>query len=167
MQDDAYLIAAVGWAEGASPREIVKGKNKEGKSAWPEAGDYMIGKRRFTSDLVPSRLIIARYFAADQTVLDALDARIAELEQTMAEKLEEGAGEDGLLAEVIEGDGEKQKITAKAIKVRLKEIGHDADLADERAALIAYQELLDQLDETKKKRSAAEAQGTSRGWSGA
>jgi len=156
MQDDAYLIAAAGWVGGAAPREIVKRKNKEGKLVWPEPGDYQIGKRRFTSDLVPSRLIIARYFAADQAAIDALDARLAEVEQEMAEKLEEGAGEDGLLVEVIEGEGEKQKITAKAIKARLKEIGRDADLADEREALLAYQALIDASDETKKKRKAAE-----------
>ncbi|MBY6243430.1 N-6 DNA methylase [Methylosinus sp. Sm6] len=156
MQDDAYLIAAVGWAAGVRPREIIKRKNKEGKLVWPEPGDYQVGKRRFTSDLAPSRLIIARYFAADQLVINALDARMAELEQKMAEKLEEGAGEDGLLAEVIEGEGEKQKITAKAIKARLKEIGRDADLADEREALLAYQALIDNFDETKKKRKAAE-----------
>lgn len=156
MQDDAYLIAAVGWAVGAAPREIIKRKNKEGKLAWPEPGDYQIGKRRFTSDLVPSRLIIDRYFSADQTALGALDARLGELEQEMAEKLEDGAGEDGLLTEVIEGEGEKQKITAKAIKARLKEIGRDAELADEREALIAYQALIEDLDETRKKRKAAE-----------
>ncbi|VTZ25813.1 Type I restriction-modification system, M subunit (fragment) [Methylocella tundrae] len=156
MQDDAYLIAAVGWAAGAAPREIVKRKNKEGKLVWPEPGDYQIGKRRFTSDLVPSRLIIARHFAVDQAAIDALDARLAELEQEMAYKLEDGAGEDGLLTEVIEGEGEKQKITAKAIKARLKEIGRDADLADEREALLAYQALIDDFDEARKKRKAAE-----------
>lgn len=156
MQDDAYLIAAVGWAAGAAPREIIKRKNREGKLVWPEPGDYQIGKRRFTSDLVPSRLIIARYFPADQTALDALDARLAELEQKMTEALEDGAGEDGLLAEVIEGEGDKQKITAKAIKARLKEIGRDANLADEREALIAYQALIDDFDDTKKKCKAAE-----------
>ncbi|MFG1267281.1 class I SAM-dependent DNA methyltransferase [Xanthobacter sp. DSM 14520] len=156
MQDDAYLIAAVGWAAGVRPREIIKRKNKEGKLVWPEPGDYQIGKRRFTSDLVPSRLIIARYFPADQTALDALDARLAELEQKMTEALEDGAGEEGLLTEVIEGEGEKQKITAKAIKARLKDIGRDADLADEREALTAYQTLIDDFDATKKKRKAAE-----------
>ena len=57
---------------------------------------------------------------------------------------------------MIEGEGEKQKITAKAIKARLKEIGRDADLADEREALLAYQALIDAYDETKKKRKAAE-----------
>ena len=45
---------------------------------------------------------------------------------------EENSGEEGLLAEVIEGEGDKQKITAKAVKARLKEIGKDPDYADER-----------------------------------
>jgi type I restriction enzyme M protein len=156
MQDDAYLIAAAGWVVGAAPREIVKRKNKEGKLVWPEPSEYQIGKRRFVSDLIPARLIIARYFAADQAAIDELDARMAELEQEMAEKLEEGVGEDGLLTDVIEGEGEKQKITAKAIKARLKEIGQDPDLTDESEALLAYQALIDDFDQTKKKRKAAE-----------
>ncbi len=156
MQDDVYLIASVGWAAGAAPREINKRRNKEGKLAWPEPGDYQIGKRRFTSDLVPSRLMVARYFPADRAAIDALDAQIAELEQKMKDALEDGAGEDGLLIEVIEVEGEKQKITAKAIKARLKEIGRDADLADEREALATYQGLMNNLDETKRKRKAAE-----------
>lgn len=156
MQDDCYLIAAAGWAEGALPREIVKRKNTDNKLVWPEPGDYQIGKRRFASDLVPSRLIIVRYFSTEQAAIDALETRISELEQEMAEKLEESAGEDGLLSEVIEGEGEKQKITAKTLKARLKEINGDADLADEREALLAYQKLIDAFDETKKKRKAAE-----------
>jgi type I restriction enzyme M protein len=32
---------------------------------------------------------------------------------------------------VIEGEGDKQKITAKAVKARLKEIGKDPDYNDE------------------------------------
>ena len=69
---------------------------------------------------------------------------------------EEQSGEDGLLSEVVEGEGEKQKITAKAIKARLKEIGKDPDYADERRALVAYAEFLDKLDVTKKRLKAAE-----------
>lgn len=156
LQDDSYVIAATGWVAGSQPREIVKRKGKSGKLEWPEPGDYMLGRRRFTSDLIPSRLIVARYFAAEQAEIDAFDVRIAELEQDLAEKLEEGAGEDGLLAEVIEGEGDKQKITAKALKARLKEIGRDPDLADERQALVAYQQVMDTLDATKKKRKAAD-----------
>lgn len=156
LQDDSYVIAATGWVAGSQPREIVKRKGKSGKLEWPEPGDYMLGRRRFTSDLIPSRLIVVRYFAAEQAEIDAFDMRIAELEQDLAEKLEEGAGEDGLLAEVIEGEGDKQKITAKALKARLKEIGRDPDMADERKALEAYQKGMTALDATKKTRKAAD-----------
>jgi len=160
MQDDTYLIAAEGWLAGALPREIVKRKNKDGKLAWPEPGDYQLGggrgARRFTSDLIPARLIVARYFAPEQAALDALETRIMKLEQELAERLEEGAGEDGLLAEVIEGEGEKQRITAKAIKERMKEIRHDPDFADEYEALGAYEAQLNELEATKKERKARE-----------
>ena len=61
-----------------------------------------------------------------------------------------------LLAEVIEGEGDKQKIAAKAVKARLKEIGKDPLYADERAALEAYADLLEQQTEAKAKRKAAQ-----------
>ena len=69
---------------------------------------------------------------------------------------QENSGEDGLLAEVIEGVGDKQKIAAKAVKARLKEIGKDPLYADERAALEAYAGLLKQQTEAKAKRKAAQ-----------
>ena len=69
---------------------------------------------------------------------------------------EENSGEEGLLAEVIEGEREKQKIVAKAVKTRLKEIGKDPLYADERAVLDAYADLLDQQTEAKAKRKAAQ-----------
>ena len=69
---------------------------------------------------------------------------------------QENSGEDGLLAEVIEGEGDKQKIAAKAVKARLKEIGKDPIYADERAALEAYAGLLKQQTEAKDKRKAAQ-----------
>jgi len=160
MQDDAYFIAADGWLAGAAPREIVKRKNKDGKLAWPEPGDYQLGggrgARRFTSDLVPARLIVARFFVPEQAALDALETRVAELERDLAERLEEGAGEDGLLAEVIEGEGEKRKITAKVIKARMKEIRHDPDFADEFEALRAYEAQLNELEAAKKELKSAE-----------
>ncbi len=56
MQDDCYLIAADGWVKGAQPREIVQVKNKDNKLAWPEPHDYLKGRRRFKSDLVPAAM---------------------------------------------------------------------------------------------------------------
>ena len=114
MQDDAYLIAADGWVKGAQPREIVQVKNKDNKLAWPEPHDYLKGKRRFKSDLVPAPILVARYFVAERDAIEALDNQLATLEQQLDEMREENGGEDGLLAEVIEGEGDKQKITAKA-----------------------------------------------------
>jgi len=156
MQDDCYLIAADGWVKGAQPREILKVKNKDNKLVWPEEHDYLKGKRRFKSDLVPASILVARYFLKEQQAIEALDAELAALEQQLDEMREENSGEEGLLVEVIEGEGEKQKITAKAVKDRLKEIGKDADYADERKALQAYTKLLDQQSDTKTKRKEAQ-----------
>ena len=62
---------------------------------------------------------------------------------------EENSGEEGLLSDVIEGEGDKQKITAKAVKARLKEIGKDPVYSDEREVLVAYSDLLEQQTEAK------------------
>lgn len=156
MQDDCYLIADVGWKAGAQPCEIRQVKNKEGKLVWPEKEDFKKGKRRFKSDLIPAALLIARYFAAERDAIAALEAELAGIEQQLDEKREEQGGEEGLLAEDIEGEGEKQKITAKAVKARLKDIGHDPDYADERQALEDYSELLDQQTDAKARLKAAQ-----------
>jgi type I restriction enzyme M protein len=154
MQDDAYLIAADGWVKGAQPREIFQVKDKNNKLNWPEPHDYLKGKRRFKSDLVPAPLLVARYFAAERDCIEALDNQLAALEQQLSEMLEENSGEDGLLTEVIEGEGDKQKISTKAVKARLKEIGKDPLYADERAALEVYADLLEQQSNAKAKRKA-------------
>ena len=156
MQDDCYLIADAGWKAGAQPREIRQVKNKDGKSAWPEAHDYKKGKRRFKSDLVPASILVARYFTAEWGAIEALEGELATIEQQLDEKREDQSGEDGLLSEVIEGEGEKQKITAKAVKDRLKEIGKDPDYADERQALEDYADLLEQQTGTKVRLKAAQ-----------
>ena len=155
MQDDAYLIAAAGWVKGAQPREVVQVKDKNNKLTWPEPHDYLKGRRRFKSDLVPAPILVARYFAAERDVIDALDNQLAALEQQLDEMREENSGEEGLLTEVIEGEGDKQKIAAKAVKARLREIGKDPLYADERTALEAYADLLEQQTEAKAKRKTA------------
>jgi len=156
LQDDAYLIAEAGWIAGALPREIRQVKNKEGKWIWPEKDDVRQGRRRFKSDLVPAELLIARFFKAEQDTISDLDGLLASLQQELDEALEENSGEDGLLAEVIEGEGDKQKITAKAVKARLKEIGRDPDYAEERQALIDYADVLTKQAETKALLKAAQ-----------
>jgi type I restriction enzyme M protein len=156
MQDDCYLIGDDGWKAGAQPREILKVKNKDGKLVWPEAHDYNKGKRRFKSDLVPATVLIARYFMVEQQAIEAIEAELGAIEQQLDEQKEEQGGEDGLLAEVVEGEGDKQKITAKALKARLKEIGKDPEFADEREALEDYATLLDKQADAKGRLKAAQ-----------
>jgi len=98
---------------------------------------------------------VARYFLKEQQAIEALDAELAALEQQLDEMREENSGEEGLLVEVIEGEGEKQKITAKAVKDRLKEIDKNPDDADERKALEAYSKLMDQQVATKTRQNKA------------
>jgi len=156
MQDDAYLISADGWAKGAQPREIKQVKNKDNKLVWPEDHDYLKGKRRFKSDLVPAPLLVAKYFVKERDIIAKLDDALATIEQTLIEMMEENSGEEGLLADVIEGEGDKQKIAAKAVKARLKEIGQDPLYEDERKVLTVYAALLEKQTETKAKRKTAQ-----------
>ncbi len=156
MQDDCYLIAADGWTKGAQPREILQVKNKDNKSVWPEEHDYLKGKRRFKSDLVPAPILVARYFLKERQAIEVLDAELAALDQQLDELREANNGEEGLLAEVTEGEGEKQKITAKAVRDRLKEIGKDPAFADERQVLQAYADVLGKHSEVKSRRKAAQ-----------
>jgi type I restriction enzyme M protein len=157
LQDDAYLIAADGWVKGAQPREIVQVKDKNNKLVWPEPHDYLKGKRRFKSDLLPATILVAKYFAAERDAIAALDNQLATLEQQLDEMREEHSGEDGLLAEANEAnEGEPLRITAKSLKAALKKVGRTPDDADERNALEAYSDLLEQHSETKAKRKAAQ-----------
>ena len=156
MQDDCYLIAADGWAKGAQTREIVQIRNKDNKLSWPEDHDYLVGKRRFKSDLIPAAVLVARYFAAERDAIEVLDNQLASLEQQLEEILEENSGEDGLLSSVIDGEGEQQKLVPKKVRPRLKEIGKDPLYADERTVLEAYENLLEQLATVRSKRKAAE-----------
>jgi type I restriction enzyme M protein len=155
MQDDCYIIAGSGWYKGAQPREILKVQDKNKKMVWPESHDYLKSKRRFKSDLVPAPFLIARYFMAESDSIDTLEANLVDIEQQLQEMMDENGGDEGLLVEVIEGDGDKQKITAKAIKSRLKEIGKDSEYADEAKALKDYSELLDKQADFKANLKAA------------
>jgi type I restriction enzyme M protein len=157
MQDDCYLIADAGWHAGAQPREVVKIKDANGKLVWlKEPFDYTKGKRRFKSDLIPAPILIARYFNAEIADIETLEAKLADVEQQLQEMMEENSGEEGLLAEVIEGEGDKQKITAKAVKARLKEIGKDPDYAEEHQVLEDYSALLDKQANIKARLKAAQ-----------
>jgi type I restriction enzyme M protein len=150
MQDDCYLIADLGWRDAVQPREVIKVKGENGKLTWPkEAFDYEVGKRRFKSDLISGELLIAKFFESESKFIDSLESELLAVEQQFQEMIDENSGEDGLLIEVIEGEGDKQKIIAKSVKARLKEIGKDVDYVDELKVLQNYVVLLDKQAKLK------------------
>ena len=69
MQDDVYLITADGWVEASQPRDLIQDKDLK------ETPDLTIKKKKYKMDLLPPSLIVARYFADEQTEIDILPKR--------------------------------------------------------------------------------------------
>jgi type I restriction enzyme M protein len=149
MQDDCYLIAADGWVEAAQPRLIVEDKAKKTKAK----PDFALGKKKYSAELLPPGLVVARYYASEQAAIEALEAKLAAFEQQLEEMIEEHGGEGGLLEEAYDN---KEKITKASVTARLKEIKADKDAGDERRALQDYLALIDKQAETKSALKAAQ-----------
>jgi type I restriction enzyme M protein len=115
MQDDCYLIAADGWkAETARIIETDK-KGKERDKGW-------------TCDLIPKPLIVARYYAKEQTAIDRLPAELENVTAKLAELEEEHGSEDGAFADL-------DKVNKSSVAVRLREIKGDMEAKDEAGLL--------------------------------
>ena len=98
--------------------------------------------------MIPTALVIARYFAAEQAAIEKLEAEVAAIEQAMEEMAEEHGGEEGLLEEA---KNDKDKLTKASVTARLKEIKGDADAADERKVLNDYLALIEKEAATSAK----------------
>ena len=124
MQDDVYLIAADGWVEAAQPRGIIVDKDKNIQ----EAPDLTIKRKKYKMDLVPPVLIVARYFATEQAVIDSLEVRREAAARELEEFIEEHTGEEGPLEDALNDQG---KVTKAAVKALLKTIRDDDEQASE------------------------------------
>ena len=123
MQDDCYLIAADGWVARTSRILEIDKKGKQRDKGW-------------TCDLIPKPLVVARYFAKELAVLDAMRAELEAATAGLAELEEEHGSEEGFL-------GALNKIAKAEVAARLKEIKSDKDAQDEAAALERWLELAD------------------------
>ena len=122
LQDDVYVLIQDGWQAGNTLRELVVTKgDKSAKSK--ETPDLIVNKKKYKAELIPPRLIVARYFAAEQAKVDALQAKQDEATQTLEAYLEEnsslgsGSSDDGLLVEAL---NDKDKITKVSVAARAK-----------------------------------------------
>ena len=137
MQDDAYLIAEDGW-KAQTYRVIETKKSKDGQP----------GKtvdRGWVCDLVPKALLVQHHFAGEQAQLDALAAELESTEASLVELEEEHGGDDAAFG------GFDNKINDKEVKARIKEIGDDAEAADELAALQRWLDLSETAAALKKR----------------
>ena len=128
MQDDVHLIVAEGWVEAAKPRGIIEDKERKLK----ETPDLTIGRKKYKMDLIPPPLVVARYFAAEHAALEQFQAGQDAAAREVEAFVEEHAGEEGLLADAV---NDKGKVTRAGVKDRLKEIQHEPESGEERAAL--------------------------------
>jgi type I restriction enzyme M protein len=144
MQDDVYAIAQDGWQEAVKLRTIVEDKDKKTK----ETPDLVINKKKYKADLLPSALIVARYFAKEQAAIDTLQATVDALTQELEAYVEEHSGEEGLLEDA---KTDKGKVTKASVKARLAEIKTISDSDDERQVPERCQELLERESEADKK----------------
>lgn len=149
MQDDAYILVQDGWAAGRVIRELVK--NADGK--FTETPDITLGRRKLKAELIPPALIVARFFAAEQAALLALEARAEDAARSVEELDEEHGDEDGLL---FEAKTERGKLTAKSVKDRIKDIRLDNDAGEERAILKTCLSLITSASETEAAVKAAQ-----------
>ena len=128
MQDDVYLIAAHGWVAATRPRGIIADKGKKIK----EKPDLTVKRRKYKMDLIPPTLVVARYFASEQTIIEVLKTRQEATTHELEELVEEHTGEDGLLQDAANDRG---KVTKVGVKARLKAIQDEAESEKERDAL--------------------------------
>lgn len=145
LQDDVYVIAQDDWQAGNTLRELIAKKGEKLK----ETPDLIINKTKYKAELIPPRLIVARYFAGVQAKVDALQAKQDEATQTLESYIEEHGAEDCLLADAM---NDKDKITKASVAARTK-LATDVD---EVKALKQATKLFNA--ETAAKKSVKEAQ---------
>ena len=138
MQDDAYLVAADGWK--AETYRLVE-TDKKGKTK----------DKGWACDLVPKPLIVARYFAPEQTVLDDLAAKLEAASARLAELEEEHGGEEGAF-------GDLEKVNKAHVQSRMKEIRNDDEAAEESAILKQWLDLNAEETDLKQRLKKAEAE---------
>jgi len=129
IKDDAWMIVTYGW--------------KAVQDAKPN------------TDLIPTVLIVARYFAAEQQAIEQLEAARDAISREIEELEEEHSGEEGLLADAKNDKGKLTKVSAKA---RHGDIKRDKAADDERKLLQTYIDLTErEATASKKAKDAAKA----------
>jgi len=125
MQDDVYMIAQDGWKAGNVVRQLIPKKDKNGKNKYNETHDFMFKKVRYVSDMIPPKLVIARYYPAEMAEIDSLQGEYDRLAQEIEAYVEENSGEDGLIDSAV---NDKGNISQTSLKEAKKESNDDEEI---------------------------------------
>ena len=91
MQDDVYLVVTEGWSTGRQIRPAEKGEQpdfsrKTGRKTY-----------KYIGTLIPTSLVVERFFPEEQAVVDLLEAKLSVASQKKAEFEELHTADDGAL----------------------------------------------------------------------
>jgi type I restriction enzyme M protein len=135
MKDDVYMIIEDGWI--AKTYRILE-KNKKGKEV----------DKGWTCDLLPKEIVVNEYFADEKEKIEQLEAQLEETQQKMEEMKEEYGGEEGILEDVKNENG---NITKKDLQAKIKELkANEDEYKEELTILLDYQNLMNQEAKIKK-----------------
>jgi type I restriction enzyme M protein len=124
MQDDLYQIAEDGWI--ATPYRIIEKNKKTGKEK----------DKGWTCDLIPPSLMIAKYFANEKAVLDALEIEKESIDAQLAELEEEHSCDEGYFADF-------DKVNKGTVTKRLKELSKAQQDDEEKEVMTQYLALVE------------------------
>jgi len=139
LQDDAFLIAAVGWLEAAQLHTVVDAS---------DGFDAVAGKTKLRSDLLPASVLVDHYLPKERDALAAVELENASQLAALDALIEENSGEDGLMNEVLTDAGNVNK---KQLSTRIREIRGNADFAEELMLLESCSEIVQNFDNTNKR----------------
>lgn len=139
MQDDVYVLVQDGWSAGKVLRELEINKGEKLR----ETPDLVIDKTKYKAELIPPALIVARYFADEQTKIDTLQSELDSASQALETYIEENSSDEGLLNDAL---NDKDKVTKATVTARLK-VATDPD---EKSALKQVKKLFDNEADAKK-----------------
>ncbi|MDB9845789.1 type I restriction-modification system subunit M [Acidimicrobiales bacterium] len=129
VHDDVFLIMHGGWVEASRPRLAIVDKSRK----LTEDPDLVIGTgknaKKYKMDLIPPRLVVARYIAEEKSQVDELLAEAETATQTVDDYIEEFGADEGLLSDAV---NDKGKLSQAAAKAALKEAkaAKDAETTD-------------------------------------
>lgn len=145
MNDDVYLVLADGWSQAAMPRQTIEDKQRK----LVETPDLTLGtgrsRQKYKMDLIPPKLVVARYFSEDRDRIEALKTQRETLVAEIAEHAAEHGADEGLLAESTNDKGAYVKGQLTAIVQEAKNT-HDQETLDLAKAALKLLDAKTKLD---------------------